>query len=181
MRDVHLGVGIVGVHRPFLMAADQDQEFAQAYREARSELEAYFDEMRVSRSLLDLMYSVPPGEMRILSRGEIEFFLPEMDPVYEEQRVTASARGYGTTNFQFRAKEKRAEEECGELLSDLKFYEWENCKKATLWDLTLEEYLVREALSRKICIENALDRSASRVPPGLNARDCRIYVMRHGV
>jgi hypothetical protein len=71
-RDAHLGVGIVGVHRPFLFAAEQDQDFAQAYRQTRSELDAYFDEMRSPRSLLDVMYRVPPGEMRILSRDEIE-------------------------------------------------------------------------------------------------------------
>jgi hypothetical protein len=181
MRDAHLGVGEVGVHRPFLFAADQDHDFEQSYRETRSELEAYSDEMRVPRSLLDLMYSVPPGEVRILSRDEIELFLPLMDPVYEEQRVTASAQSYGISNFEYRTREKKAEEECRELMDNLKFYEWENCKKAALWDLTLEEYLVREALSRKICIEDVLDRSVLRVPPGLSAKDCRVYVMRHGV
>ena len=55
--------------------------------------------MRVPRSLLELMYSVPPGEMRILSRDEIVLYLPQMDPVYEEQRVTALAQSYGITNF----------------------------------------------------------------------------------
>jgi hypothetical protein len=192
MRDAHLGVGVVGVHRPFLMAADQHQDFEQTYRETRSELEAYFDEMRVSRSLLDLMYSVPPGEMRVLSRDEIELFLPEMDPVYEEQRVTASARSYGLSNFEYRTREKKADE-CFAIIQQATVEKldadpelnpvekWENCKEAILWDLPLEEYLVRKALSRKICLEDARDRSALRVPLELNAGDCRVYVMRHGV
>jgi hypothetical protein len=174
MRDAHVGDPIVGVHRPFLIAANQDQDFELAYRETRSELEAYFDEMPIPRSLLDLMYSVPPGEMRILSRDEKELFIPSMDPVYEEQRVTSSARIYGTSNLEYRTRAKQAEEQC---VIDEK---WENCKEAILWGLTLEEYLVREALSRKIC-SGRLDRSALGVPLGLNRGDCRIYVMQHGV
>jgi hypothetical protein len=170
---------IVGVHRPFLFMADQDLDIEQTYRSTRSELEVYFDEMRVPRLLLDLMYSVPPEEMRVLSRAETELFLPFQDPVYEEQAVTASAHSYGISNFEYRAREKKAEERCAELFDRL--YEWVNCKEAILWDLTLEEYLVREALSRKACLEGVLDRSALRVPPDLNARDCRAYVMRHGV
>jgi hypothetical protein len=185
MRDAHLGVGIVGVHRPFLFAADSDHDFEQSYRETRNELEVYFDEMRVSRSLLDLMYSVPPGEMRILSSGEIESFLPSMDPVYEEQRVTSSARIYDLSNFDYRTRRKTAEENCEHPLDNLDADDpigaWENCNEAILWGLTLDEYLVRKALSRKICSEAGPDRSALRVPPGLNARDCRVYVMWHGV
>jgi hypothetical protein len=176
MRDAHvLGDPIVGVHRPFLFAADQNQDLEQAYRETRSELESYFDEMRVSRQLLDLMYSVPPGEMRILSPDELDLFLPTMDPVYEEQRVTSSAQIYGISNFEYRIRKKQVDEKC-----DLN-EEWVNCEGAILWGLTPEEYLVRKALSRKICLEGTLDRSALRVPPGLSRRDCRIYVMRNGV
>jgi hypothetical protein len=99
MRVAHRVDAIVGVHRPFLFAADQDQDFEQTYWETRSGLEAYFDEMRVPRALLDLMYSVPPGEMRILSRDEMGLFLPFMDPVYEEQTVTSLAHSYGVNNF----------------------------------------------------------------------------------
>ena len=178
MRDTHAVDAIVGVHRPFLFAADQDQDFERAYRETRSELEAYFDEMRVPRSLLDLMYSVPPDEMRILSRDEMELFLPSMDPVYEEQTVTDLAQSYGVSNFEYRTRENRANEECAERAS---FDDQVNCRGMILWDLTLEEYLVKKALSDKICLEGTLDRSALRVPPELNARDCDVYVMRHGV
>ena len=185
MRDAHTVDATVGVHRPFLFAAEQDQDFEQAYRETRSELEAYFDEMRVPRSLLDLMYSVPPGEMRILSLDEIELFLPSMDPVYEEQKVTALAQIHDLSNFEYRTRKNKADSEC-ELDVDSEselnpFEKLDNCKEAILWGLTLEEYLVRKALSHKICLEGTLDRSALRVPPELNARDCRVYVMRHGV
>jgi hypothetical protein len=186
MRDAYLGVGEVGVHRPFLFAADQDQDFNRTYHETRSELEAYVDEMRIPRSLLDLIYSVPPGEMRILSRDELELFFPFMDPVYEEHRVTTFAHGYGISNFEYRTREKYADEECGShpldnLNADDPIGTWENCRQAIFWNLTLEEYLVRKALSDKICLEGTLDRSALRVPRELNARDCSVYVMRHGV
>ena len=76
VRVTHLADAVVGVHRPFLLAADQGQDFERAYRETRSELEAYLDEMRAPRSLLDLMYSVP-DEMRI-HREEIDF-VPSID------------------------------------------------------------------------------------------------------
>jgi hypothetical protein len=178
VRVTHLVDVVVGVHRPFLLAADQDQDFEKSYRETRIELEAYFDEMRVPRSLLDLMYSIPPGEMRILSRDELDLFLPFMDPVYEEQEVTDLAQSYGVSKFEYRSREKKTEEECMGI--DL-FQDQINCREMILWGLGLEDYLVRKALSDKICLEGTLDRSASRVPPELNARDCRVYVMRHGV
>lgn len=182
MRNALLGGGTVGVHRPFLFSANQDEDFEQVYRETRRMLEAYFNEMRIAVSLLDLMYSVPPGEMRALSRDELEVFFPHMDPVYEEQRVTSSARIYDISNFEYRIRKKQADEKCEYLLSNLDpIGEWENCKEATLWGLTVEDYLVRKTLSRKVCLEDVLDRSALRVPPGLSARECHVYVMRHGV
>jgi hypothetical protein len=106
--------------------------------------------------------------------------------------VTASAQSYGLGNFEYRTREEETDEACPYDLDynieDLDarpvfnpVENWLNCKEAILWGLALDEYLVREALSRKICLEGVLDRSASRVPPGLNARDCRVYVMRHGV
>ena len=101
-----------------------------------------------------------------------------MDPVYEEQEVTHLAHSYGVSNFEYRARESRANEECAEKEFD---DHQENCRGMILWGLTLEEYLVRKALSDKICLEGTLNRSALRVPPELNARDCGVYVMRHGV
>jgi hypothetical protein len=178
MRVTHLVDAVVGVHRPFLFEADQDQDFERVYLETRSQLEAYLDEMRVPRSLLDLMYSVPPDEMRILSRDELDLFLPFMDPVYDEQQVTDLAQSYGVSNFEYRARENRVNEECAERDS---FDDQVNCREMILWGLPLEEYLVRKALSDKICLEGTLDRSALHVPPDLNARDCRVYIMRHGV
>ncbi len=59
----------IGIHRPFLQRADMDQDFEKMYRDTRGELEKYFDKMRVSKGLLDLMYSVPPNEMRNLNEA----------------------------------------------------------------------------------------------------------------
>jgi hypothetical protein len=92
--------------------------------------------------------------------------------------VTDLAQSYGVSTFEYRVREKRVEEECGRVDS---FEDQVNCRGMILWDLTLEEYLVRKALSDKICLEGTLDRSALRVPRELNARDCSVYVMRHGV
>jgi hypothetical protein len=71
-----------------------------------------------------------------------------MDPVYEEQRVTSFAHAHGISNFEYRTREKKADQECHlDLDADDPIGTWNDCRQAILWDLTLEEYLVREALS----------------------------------
>jgi hypothetical protein len=98
----------VGIHRPYLSDAEVGQDFEETYRVLRRELEAYFDEMHVSKELLELMYSVPPEEMRVLSNGELAQLLPSVDPVYDEKQTTAEATRYGLTNSEYRARRVRS-------------------------------------------------------------------------
>ena len=129
------------------------------------------------------MYSVPPGEMRILdSREEIDLFFPFMDPVVVKQKSNRFGTELRRQQLGVQLEKKKAGSECFAIIEEatigvsnadpqLNPVEiWENCKEATLWGLPLEEYLVREALSRKICLEGVLDRSDFGVPLGLNAR-----------
>lgn len=170
----------IGIHRPFLQRVDVDQDFEKMYRDTRGELEKYFDKMRVSKGLLDLMYSVPPNEMRILSDAEIQQFLPFEDPVYEEKRTTHSAQGYALTNMEYRRR-KAQTDKCYKLLREYGLEGYENCTEAILWGLTITEFIFRKTLMQKICIDESLERAAFKIPKGLNKFDCRIYVMSNGV
>jgi hypothetical protein len=172
----------VGVHRPHLGEAEVGQDFLRSYRQLRSELEAYFDEMRVSRALLDLMYSVRPEDMRVLANSELEELLPIDDPVYDEQQTTVLAMRYGVTNSEIRSRNAQADV-CRQRFNakQIAFEDMEPCRQAILWGLTLSEYLLRDRLSREICITRRVDRSSFKIPASLSTGECINRIMRDGL
>jgi hypothetical protein len=171
----------VGIHRPYLSDAEVGYDFERGYRQLRDELEAYFDEMRVSKVLLDLMYSVPPEGMRFLTGRELQDVLPVDDPVYDEQRTTEMAKHYGITNAEYRSR-KAQTEAC--LLQfnrgQITFEKMEPCEQAILWGVTLSEYLLRNRLSREICVAQKGQLSGSEIPPGITTPECVNRIMRDG-
>ena len=95
----------IGIHRPYLARAQVGDNFEQNYKSLRGKLDAYFDEMHVSKALLDLMFSTPPERTRFLTEDEIDDYLPLQDPVFNELRTTQAASVYNITNAEYRRRD----------------------------------------------------------------------------
>ena len=131
---------LLGIHRPYLGSAKVGQDFEASYQRLRRELEAYFEKMHVSKALLDLMYSVPPEQVRYLTPAETEAMLPFQDPVYDELRTTGWASIYGITNAEYRRRSVKKEVCTEKLISgEFDFERYEKCGEAILWGISEKE------------------------------------------
>jgi ATP-dependent protease ClpP protease subunit len=149
----------VGIHRPYFSALSntEDVNVVRAKREAiNKKIKAYFDEMDISQSLLDLMLSIPPGEIKILSKTElVSFRLSGDDPTHDEMETAKSAYQYNTTSAEFRKRWGRASANCPSFEStsnDLeKFMQRSRCRTAILLNITERELEKRADKFEAVC------------------------------
>lgn len=77
--------GKVGVHRPYYGSGSADQ-VASGLKDIMSKSRKYFERMNIPESLVDEMFSVPPGSMKILSVEELaRYRLNSTDIIHEEE------------------------------------------------------------------------------------------------
>lgn len=120
----------IGIHRPFgtSVGSVSREDATKNYREMTTWIYDYFNEMNFPRSLPELMLSIPPEEMKMLTfDASVQFGLVGKDPVAQERDDSANAKLYGVTRVEYLARRKRAMNMC-----DLSSSDFSNCYKAIL-------------------------------------------------
>jgi len=148
----------VGIHRPYFSALSntEDVSAVRAKREAiNKRIRAYFDEMDIPQGLLDLMLSIPPGEIKILSETElVSFRLSGDDPTHDEMETAKSAYQWNTTSAEYRKRSARGKENCGlgsSGESDEARSRRLDCYYAILLNITEQELQKRVNKLRAVC------------------------------
>jgi len=111
-----IAFGDIGIHRPYFSALSNtdDVSTVRAKRESLiKKIRVYFDEMDIPQGLLDLMLSIPPEEMKVLSFSELEVFrLYGYDPTYEEIKTAKTAYLWNLTSAEYRKRSARSDAIC---------------------------------------------------------------------
>jgi len=115
-RNVYLGHddgSRVGVHRPFTITNNtSNSEASKAYRETNSLIKEYLVEMNIPISLLDLMNSVSPGDIKWLTETEYALYFPSSDPVWLDKRYSEIAANKGISKEEYIKRIQRIDKEC---------------------------------------------------------------------
>lgn len=104
--------GKVGVHRPYFQNAPAGADFERMFGDMHMKVVAYLQEMRVSTTLGDVMFAIPPEKLGLLSPEEIRLLLPVLDPVWDESTTARRAAIYGTDGEGYRRQAALASWEC---------------------------------------------------------------------
>jgi hypothetical protein len=155
-------LGKVGIHRPYFYDFPKDlkdDQIKPTLNKLWSDVRSYLTEMNIPSFLFEEMVSIPPSEIKILSKDELRrFCLNQDDPAWEEKYVRRQAERYGLTAAEYRRRDalaKKAEkEDClgqgfcnsGDLFDDL-----DNCRESILWGLSLERYCEGLKRVKKTC------------------------------
>jgi hypothetical protein len=105
----------IGIHRPYSSSTEQrDYQTTQTAQRQLSKLaKDYLEEMNVSPALYDMMVTIPPEKLRILSESELRSFgFLELDPVQQEIEDAAVARKYGLSKIEFLRRKSDADAKC---------------------------------------------------------------------
>lgn len=122
--------GKVGVHRP-VSTDTNPTDYEQAQREFR-QLEtitrAYLRDMNLPEDLFNAMATVPPHELKILSKSELrQYGLSIADPVDENINNAQWARRYKLSISEYLRRKALVEELCSQFISGLK---WNECRES---------------------------------------------------
>lgn len=175
--------GRVGIHRPHFVALDHRetrQQVMARLNRLNAELAAYFQEMGQPGSLLDAMRAVPPNQLRVLSRRELEdFMLDGGDPAYEERELALAAHWFGTTSAELRRRNELAVQMCGSWSGVDGYNRWRLCSDAIKYAITVQTLTARESRAQTVCTPIMRGRPAESLSPSEHERwrQCRIDIM----
>ena len=145
-------LGRVGIHRPYfgdLSNQASIDEIRKRQSAVRIKIRSYLAEMDVSPALMDLMLSVPPEKVRILSEQELaDFRLTGKDPSFEEMEIAKEAKFWGLTSFDYRRGVENVNRLCPSVLDN--GYEFYACQIRVMLNLTMAE-AKRRLESSKVC------------------------------
>jgi hypothetical protein len=114
--------GTVAIHRPFDPVSNETTTSGQRdwYRKLGTSIRAYLEEMNIPPRLYDDMLFISPDQVRALTRRELQTYgLDADDPYWEEASTTRGARERRLTPQEYRARQSRGREQCGEYRSNL--------------------------------------------------------------
>lgn len=123
----------IGIHRPYLSSTDQrDYQATQATQRRLSKLvKDYLEEMNVSPSLYDVMVTIPPENVRLLSESELQRYgLLDVDPVQQELEDSAEARKYGLSKVDYLTRKSEMTATCARDLSSGAIESYVKCRDA---------------------------------------------------
>ena len=151
--------GDVGIHRPYFVSLSHTQD-AREVRAARDALirkiRAYFGEMDIPQSLLDLMLSIPPEKMKVLNESELESFrLSVDDPTHNEMQTAKAAYHFNITSAEYRKRDAHRNAKCAKYSDDILR---QLCKRAIMINISVQELQKREDKVFAVCdsISNTL-------------------------
>lgn len=161
-RFIHPPFTQLGIHRPYFsdLGVGVGLNEIRALRSRQMEaLRAYLNEMDIPLSLAEVMMSVPPEEIKILTFEELTFFrlAYATDAAYEEKENAKNAARYGLSTGEYRRLGALAKQNCDsgkryDKLSEVELREHSNCTQAILWRINITKYKQREAEALNQCV-----------------------------
>jgi len=135
----------IGLHRPYSVNySDSTAAAKDSYEKINHQVRQYLDRMNIPDNLLNIMNSVPPAEVKWLTRkydyNQLKaLFIVGKDPVWEEQHDSMEAKKLGITKAELysrRSKQNAKAGNFGEELDailedqcyDMKQMKWGNCQ-----------------------------------------------------
>ncbi len=116
-------IGNIGLHRPFLdKYSASESEARDIYEETNRQIRQYLHRMNIPERILDVMNSVPPGEIKWLTPDDDSFLqLEELnitgeDPVFADQRDSRIAKRFGISKREYYSREQTVKSVCPELV-----------------------------------------------------------------
>lgn len=103
----------IGVHRPFTASSfSSTLEATKTYKRTNNLIKDYLEEMNIPASLLDLMNSVSPGDIKWPTQSEVNFYFPIFDPVYQDKGYSKAAAKKGISKEEYIRRIQRSNQEC---------------------------------------------------------------------
>ena len=136
--------GTYGIHRPYFADASslEPRNFDANYKKMIKDLEIYFDEMNMPKTLIEAMTKVPPEEMKLfkgMSEKSSEFGLVFADPAFEEMSIAREAGIYGITSLEFRKRNQKVDKCTNYLINGGTINELNICQTMIRGNLTREQ------------------------------------------
>jgi len=107
--------GKVGIHRPYLPQAentDAEKEKSK-YQAIQSDIEKYLTEMNIDARLYREMLLVPPQNMKVLNRAELDGYgLAQNDVYADEAQAMNRAKELGISRSEYAARQLTAQRVC---------------------------------------------------------------------
>lgn len=155
-------LGNVGIHRPYFESLNSSVSTADIKikrSEFSKKIRDYLDEMDVSQTLLEIMLSVPPESIRILTDDELQNLrLSIEDATFNEKTVSMNAANYNISSSEFRKRDAESNSKCRQLSKDRKYEEYTLCRERVLVGLTQSEAKRRLDRVEKYCDEKLSDK-----------------------
>jgi len=157
---------LIGIHRPFF--ADLNSQISlneiQNIRRKRIEIiKNYMNEMDIPLSLLDLMLTIPPSEIKLLTYEDMETYrLNQDDPAWDEKRTSILASRYGLTSSEYRRLDAIADDVCKKSIKTSKRTESQTlddsyCREAILFKVDKEKIKRKFPMIEAKCMANEVD------------------------
>ena len=161
-----LGLGSLGLHRPYFDTPARSREAVQQATSAMQKMvQGYIAEMGVSPTFYDIMMRTDPSQMRTIEGQRIAELVPDRDPVWDEIEVSYEARYLGVSTAEVRRR--RAEQE--NCVASKDPYD---CFEAARWGLS-EGVYKRRAINN---CHNLVDRRELQRLPALDRRDHELTI-----
>jgi hypothetical protein len=107
---------VIGVHRLFF--ADLKPGLTSSQVKARYDAELarvrnYLAKMNVAPEFLSFMQSIPPEDVHLMTRKELDRYgLGSEDVIFDERMVADRAEELGISSSEYRSRDQRGQEEC---------------------------------------------------------------------
>lgn len=141
-----IGDGKIGVHRPYFdkLSSDETVENIKKRRDATIlNMRSYLDQMDVNVALVDLMISIRPENIKVLSFDDLVYYrLYGLDTNYEEKMIAEMAYDYGTTSSIMRKRFENVMKCFSTSINSV-------CQEAAYWGLSESTYKDRRILFEK--------------------------------
>jgi ATP-dependent protease ClpP protease subunit len=160
-------LGQVGVHRPYFVTLDSraSPSEVKTQRDAmNSKIRAYLNAMDVSANLLEMMLSVPPDAIKVLTEDELQQFrLSITDAAFDERQVAKQAYRYGLNSSEYRKRSAVANQQCPMSNASGKLNPgWDVCQLAVMLSISKSAALTLNTLVLDRCGDEKMSDSESR-------------------
>jgi ATP-dependent protease ClpP protease subunit len=142
-------MGKVGIHRPYFADLNPNATLPQiqkAREDMNVKISQYVREMDIAPTIVELMMSVPPEKMKILSEADLESYrLDGIDAAYDEKQVAEYASNWNISSATYRVRDSQREKKCGSVLEAKGMEAWRNYQICN-WSIMLA---ISSALAEK--------------------------------
>ena len=158
---------IIGIHRPFFANLNSQTSINEIQNIRRKRIEMiknYMNEMDIPLSLLDLMLTIPPSEIKLLTYEDMETYrLNQDDPAWDEKKTSILASRYGLSSSEYRRLDVIADDTCKKSIKPSKITESQTlddsyyCREAILFKVDKEKIKRKSPMIEAKCMANEVD------------------------